>query len=296
MKRYLKCLTGALPLLAALGIQLIVAVFLNIAYMVVIGIQTVMNYNFSGAKTSAEYGDILEKVMSKDATYLISVIAIIVCGIVFFFWYRHEIRGEVRGKLNILFTVKNVFLFILLGIGGQFFISGILGLIEPFFSETFEKYAETMESLLGGNVIIVLLLLVFVAPVAEELIFRGMVLHKTNRILPFLGANIFQAVLFGIYHGNIIQGIYATLLGFLLGLVYRKFKTIYAPIFLHMMFNSSSLLMMLLPDASYLNFFLVAAGAVLTGITIFLLMPFNRDEDQLPIIEFAAKAEELHQQ
>lgn len=292
MKRYFKCFAGVLPFLAAVGIQLFVSVFLNVIYMLVIGIHSVVKSDFGGR----EAGDIVGSfgiAFSRDITYLISVIAIIVCGIVFFFWYRFEIRGESRGKLNQLFTVKNVSKLIFLGIGGQFLISGIMGLIEPFFREAFEKYAETMETLLDGNDIVVLLLLVLVAPIAEELVFRGMVLHKVNRVLPFWVANLFQAVFFGVYHWNFIQGIYAAVLGYLLGLMYRKFKTIYAPIFLHMMFNASSLIMMFIPEVSYINVLLVSIGAVLSGLTIYLLMPFTREDERFPVIEFKTTSKEI---
>lgn len=294
MKRYLKCFTGLLPLLAAVGIQLLISTLLSIFYMVIVGIQTVITYNFGGPKAeAADFMTIFENAMTQGAAHLISVIAIMVCGILFFFWYRFEIRGEIRGCLQPLFTLKNIFLFMLLGIGGQFLISGILGLVEPYFKDTFEEYAETIEILINGDGFVVLLLLVFVAPVAEELIFRGMVLHKASRSVPFWVANLFQAVLFGIYHWNIIQSIYAALLGYLLGMVYYKFKTIYASIFLHMMFNASSLIMMIIPEMHYTNILLVLMGTVLVGPTIYLLMPFSREEDRFPVIDFKAKTEEV---
>lgn len=82
-------------------------------------------------------------------------------------------------------------------------------------------------------------------------------------MLPFLGANILQALFFGIYHGNIIQGIYATIIGFLLGLLYRRFNSIYASILLHMMINTSIVLVMLFPGSttSYVVMTVIGAGA-----------------------------------
>lgn len=56
----------------------------------------------------------------------------------------------------------------------------------------------------------------FLAPIFEELLFRGAVLRAAE---PF-GKNfaiVCSAVLFGIYHGNLLQGIFAALVGLLLG-------------------------------------------------------------------------------
>ncbi len=60
--------------------------------------------------------------------------------------------------------------------------------------------------------------------------------------MPYMGANILQAILFGVYHGNIVQGSYAFLLGVFLGLVCFKLHSIFAAILLHMVINLSGIL------------------------------------------------------
>jgi len=281
MKRYLKGLVGLLPVLASFGIQLLVMAIVAIGYVVIVVFQTIMEKGAARSVTTAEFWNKLSNGMSDNIVLLISIIASIVCGVVFFFWYRHEIRGEVRGKWNEFFTKKYIPLFILLGIGFQFLVGGIMGLIYPFFTEVFDDYAEMMGILSNGNVIIVFIETVLVAPVVEELTFRGMVLHKTNKYLPFLGANIIQAVLFGISHLNIIQGIYAAFFGFILGLVYLKFKTIFAPIFLHMLFNGSSYFMELLPYTNLIYVILLIVGSVIMVVVLKMMMPLKKEEEQI---------------
>lgn len=56
--------------------------------------------------------------------------------------------------------------------------------------------------------------------------------------MPFIGANILQAILFGLAHMNIIQGFYAFGLGLLFGYVAYRYKTIVASIILHMLYNA----------------------------------------------------------
>ena len=49
--------------------------------------------------------------------------------------------------------------------------------------------------------------------------------------------NLLQAVLFGIFHQNLIQGVYAALLGFLLGYLAWRYDSLLVPIFMHFLYN-----------------------------------------------------------
>ena len=82
-----------------------------------------------------------------------------------------------------------------------------------------------------------LLYSVLLAPVCEELIFRGTTMHLARKAVPFWLANVMQAFLFGLFHMNWIQGIYAFALGLVLGYVCEKGGSIYYSIFLHFLFN-----------------------------------------------------------
>ena len=78
----------------------------------------------------------------------------------------------------------------------------------------------------------------------EELVFRGIIFGKIkiyyNNIVFAL---IIQGVCFGIYHLNLIQGLYATVLGIILGLIYIYTDSILIPILMHSVFNISSIIM-----------------------------------------------------
>ena len=78
---------------------------------------------------------------------------------------------------------------------------------------------------------------VCLAPIGEELIFRGVTMRIARRSFPFWAANLIQAVLFGIFHMNMIQGIYAAVLGLFLGYVCEKGGSIYLAIVFHFLFN-----------------------------------------------------------
>lgn len=273
LKNRIKILYALLIFLAAEAIQIIIVGGFSLVYGIMIAFRYGLEQGTKGNSKPQDITVYIENAMSQDLIYLISVIAVIVCGLVFFFWYKREIRGEVRGSIRKVFAFKNVVLLILLGIGSQFFISGMLSIAQKYFSSLFADYAKQMEQLTNGNYFVVLLLLVIIAPVTEELVFRGVILHKTNRYISFVGANIIQAVLFGIYHMNIIQGIYAAIIGLVLGAVYYKFKSIFTSMFLHMVLNTSSFLIMLFPDNSMSYFIFLFVGGILFVVTLYLLKP-----------------------
>jgi membrane protease YdiL (CAAX protease family) len=215
--------------------------------------------------------------LSQSIDHLISVIGVLGCGIAFFFWYRYETSDDYNLGPREIAKVKNIGLIVMLGISCQFFVSGTISLIQPYFVKMFDDYTVQMEQLFDGNIIVVILLLAIIAPVTEELVFRGVILHISRRYIPFYAANILQAVLFGLYHWNLIQGIYAGIVALLFGYIGNKYKSILAPILLHMSVNISSFLMILFPD----NNFIYIAFAVIGGILIISLVHIIRKSEVL---------------
>lgn len=80
-------------------------------------------------------------------------------------------------------------------------------------------------------------------PLAEELVFRGLSFRNLRRELDYLPAAVLTAVLFALYHGNWIQGIYAFLMGLLLALVYEAYGNLTAPWLFHVGANLTAILL-----------------------------------------------------
>lgn len=137
--------------------------------------------------------------------------------------------------------IRLIILCCLLGVSAEIFSSHALGFILEAIPGAAEKYMSDVSQLLADNMRMILLVSV-IAPIIEELVFRLFMLGLLKRFLPFIVANLLQAVLFGIYHGKIIQGLYAFLLGFLIGMLKEKTQTILACIAFHVAFNVSGLL------------------------------------------------------
>jgi membrane protease YdiL (CAAX protease family) len=77
-----------------------------------------------------------------------------------------------------------------------------------------------------------------VAPLAEEVCFRGMLYNKLRQRLPVLVAAAIQATLFGLLHPfGLDQSFVIGLIGMALALVYEWRKTLLAPVLLHASIN-----------------------------------------------------------
>lgn len=155
---------------------------------------------------------------------------------VFYCWYRRMvvIKTEIRTRL---FQWKNIGLIVLLAIGNNLLISGAMDLLLPHLGKLGENYIDMMNNLFESNVILIFISSIILAPISEELIFRGVIMKKARDVFPFAVANVIQALLFGVMHGNIIQGSYAFVLGLSLGYVTYKFETILPAILIHCMLN-----------------------------------------------------------
>ena len=89
-----------------------------------------------------------------------------------------------------------------------------------------EGFQTANENFFGGGVWMQVLASCVVVPVAEELLFRGIVL---KRVALFAGETIgiiYSALLFGLIHVNLVQFIYAALLGALLAVIVVKTKRV----------------------------------------------------------------------
>jgi membrane protease YdiL (CAAX protease family) len=87
------------------------------------------------------------------------------------------------------------------------------------------------------------------APIVEELIFRGVIFSGFQRIYPAFWAIFFSALLFGLFHLNPWQLGPTFLLGLLLGYVRLRTGSLLAAIFTHALHNGMIFLAVYYHDA-----------------------------------------------
>jgi uncharacterized protein len=80
------------------------------------------------------------------------------------------------------------------------------------------------------------------APLFEEFLFRGFLLPSLTRYVPVWGSIGLSGLLFGVAHLSFSEIIPLTTLGIILGVVYTRTRNLLAPMLLHSLWNSTTLI------------------------------------------------------
>lgn len=153
--------------------------------------------------------------------------------------------------------INKIVYIILFGFGFSVFMSISIGLLTELIPSCM-NVASQSDGI--DNSFIDLLVIIALGPIYEEILYRRIIFEYLKKNYNIVLAVILQALVFGVAHGNIVQGIYTFILGVPLALVYMYSKSLLGSIILHMVFN---LMGNTLPD-------LVAISPVIEFILIIL--------------------------
>lgn len=101
---------------------------------------------------------------------------------------------------------------------------------------------QTQEALLSSQFLLQIAGPGILVPIAEELIFRGLIYRRMRNFFSAGWAVLFSAALFAVYHGNPIQMIFAFPMAAVLAAVMEKSGTLFYPILFHMGANLTAIL------------------------------------------------------
>ncbi len=135
--------------------------------------------------------------------------------------------------------------------------------------EVSDEYDQIAEMIYQGNILMEIVCLGILAPTVEELIFRGLMYTQMTEYMKKKYAVIMAALLFGLYHGNFLQAVYAFALGLLMIYVYERFHTLLAPILFHIGANVFGILM---SETTMFSFLYQTAGAMYISVILFSLL------------------------
>lgn len=175
--------------------------------------------------------------------YLYNPIKKIVLGLgsgIFIFYYAYR---KANVPLNVLFPVKKFNLLILLPITAFLWAahnligeinSAVDRIIPPpaWFWELFNKVFESDYGIYGA-----ILKVAIIAPVVEELIFRGVIMHGLIRNYKKYTAVIISALLFALFHLNPWQFPATFILGIVLGIIMLRTRNIFLCVLGHSINN-----------------------------------------------------------
>lgn len=104
-------------------------------------------------------------------------------------------------------------------------------------TDILQNAIDLMENAFSGqgtlDGIVVLLVVVVGAPLVEELLFRGVLFEELDRIVSRKTTIILTALIFGIYHFNILQTPNTIVMGLVLAYAYHRTRSIKASIIIH---------------------------------------------------------------
>ncbi len=223
-----------------------------------------------------------------DYAYFIQLLYAVTSIIVFSIWNRQFHKDKIDGNPFIHIKRKinwQMLVGILLLVVGAYYVVDIIMAVEgTIFPKAFEAYVELTDdmSLTDGFDLKVVLYAIVFGPVCEELCFRGAIYRHFRKAVPVWAAIVLQAVLFGVFHMNFIQGTYAFAIGTLMGYIYERGGSIINNILFHVLFNvvgTTALLSSFLGDTVAWMLFVICIGAtfVAGGLIIYKLGVKKRD-------------------
>ncbi len=216
-----------------------------------------------------------------DNLNLYSCMIYVITGTVFLLWYYFVfiepagLNKFVNAQTGKLSPVCFIWL-VPLAFAVQHAISLLMGAIAMIAPSAMESYTELVDSsgLTEYSPVWVIATLIL-PPLVEETIFRGLILQYLRKAgACFIVANLLQSVLFGIFHMNLVQGVYAAFLGFLLGYLAWRYQSLIVPMAMHALFNFFGTAVIEFENAFLPDFLLgliILASVPLTAIVLVMM-------------------------
>ena len=171
-------------------------------------------------------------------SYLGEVFVYAVLILVFFTIYKlvfAKDKAEAKLSLNPKYSIKCLVAGV--GVSGVSLLWIMLAEQLPALKDSLNAMNMGNENIGGGSFLGAVVVAVIGAPLIEEIVFRGIVFRSLRRVSPAWVAILASSVLFGLYHMNPVQIVYATLMGLVAGIIYEKSNNLLFPILVHVANN-----------------------------------------------------------
>ncbi len=254
---------------------------MRIVWPMILGI--LINFGLSlvyGIIAFAVFGqDFTEELSLRDTMLLTGIMDVLIFIIMYKMYSKDEgLRYSFGARERLLgvhrFGVKEALLMLCAIETCSFFAN----LISSYLIPLSEVYESLMESMKAVPPVFSFILVVFFAPFAEELLFRGVIYRRARDYYNIYTAAIISGVLFGIFHLNLSQGIPALVIGFVFCLLYEHYGTLKANILCHIVINAFGSISILTENETVLSIIgVIMAVMALIGIGC-LYYIFKKDE------------------
>lgn len=223
---------------------------------------TMTDNQFIKYVSTLEYQEKLNNYINSKSLLIIFITSIIFLPILYRVFKKYKKENN--------FKLKDIFIPIIFGIT----ISLIYNIMLFQFNNIF-NFTDNFE-ISRIPIIVQIICSGICGPILEELLFRGVVYNKLKEFNKTKISMIITSVIFALFHTDIINAIYAFGVSFMLIYLYEKYKTLKAPILMHISLNTTIILMLNLIVKNYIIFNLYL---IIVSIIILLILRIYLKKD-----------------
>lgn len=267
-----KFIIGLLKAIGYFAIYLVMQLVITVVFAIVKAIPVAMKYALGGSLLSdpavfSAYMDEVIQIVMDTALPAVIVSGVLTVGLLWLIFACRKkkfVREVGIRKMNPVAVAPLV----LMGLSFNILTSLMFALVPQ---EAMDSYTESSSFVFSGNMVTVVIATVIMAPIVEEIVFRGLVYTRLKKGMPAVLAMILASTLFGLAHGQWLWMIYTSVFGMVLVWVYERTKSLFASMLLHFGYNLCPVLLGLLPAdvPDWMGLVLIAAAVVVAALSIF---------------------------
>ena len=221
--------------------------------------------------------DIFEFSIGEDWVYVVTILYFIYRLRIFGSGFKNDLRNifsKISPKSLLIIVIVNVFFSYGMLYLSNFALAYIPGFRDLLFTPLFSIMAFGSFGFIGG-----LISTIFISPICEELLFRGVFLNRLKIIVPTSFAIIITSILFGALHsyGSIIS---AFIFGICMCIIYLKTRNILTCILAHFLNNLLAEFLVHIDTGNliFTNDIFIVVFSVLAVLSLYLIIVSIRQE------------------
>lgn len=229
-------------------VYLFIMLFAQAGFTIFVMVMQVNNVNIDGVATYSDSLGFVEN-MNKiivENSLLVTFISAVVAIPILIYMFKKENGSLSTKKIN-----NDIWYTIPVGVLASVGISKLVTILP--IDGVIGNYSEISSNVMANNIWLQIVTLIILGPFMEELLFRGLIYNRLKKISDSSIAAYVSAIIFGVYHLNLVQGIYTFIIGILLVFVYEKYNSLWAPYMLHMAANAMAVIINYLPISVKIN-------------------------------------------
>ncbi len=212
------------------------------AFVAMIGmtVKIVMEKNEIYDSSASDNLELVEEVMSSytNNVLILTLISALISLPVLYYLYKSDFKKLFANEKYKVIPYVNYVYVAIVAIFGSITFNTLISFSNLI--NFFPGYNEVAEFLYDESLLVQILGVAIVIPIVEELIFRGLIFKRMSTYAKTSTAVIISSLIFAVYHFNVVQGIYAFLVGIIFAIVYDRYNNLLAPCLAHIAANGTS--------------------------------------------------------